>query len=87
MKSKSGKAHGFELDERIDIFTLKEFAHAVVAEIRAWQAIVLSTCISITSVVLGLVLAFLLDLPASGSIVLLSFLAFGILFVFRRARG
>lgn len=50
------------------------------------QAIVLSACISITSVVIGLVLAFFLDLPASGSIVLLSFLAFGILFVFRRSR-
>jgi zinc transport system permease protein len=51
------------------------------------QAIVISTCISITSVVLGLILAFLLDLPASGSIVLLSFLAFGTLFVFRQIHG
>lgn len=51
------------------------------------QAISLSTCISIASVVLGLILAFLLDLPASGSIVLLSFLAFGVFFVFRRTRG
>jgi zinc transport system permease protein len=50
------------------------------------QAIVLSTCISVTSVVLGLMLAFLLDLPASGSIVLLSFLAFVLMFVFRRIR-
>ena len=50
------------------------------------QAIVLSACISVISVVLGLVLAFLLDFPASGSIVLVSFLAFGILFVFRRYR-
>jgi len=48
------------------------------------QAIFISTCISITSVVLGLILAFLLDLPASGSIVLLSFLAFVMLFVFRQ---
>jgi zinc transport system permease protein len=51
------------------------------------QAIVFSACISIISVVLGLILAFLLDLPASGSIVLLSFLAFGMLFVFRRIHG
>jgi zinc transport system permease protein len=51
------------------------------------QAICLSTSISIASVVLGLILAFLLDLPASGSIVLLSFLAFGVLFMFRRTRG
>ena len=51
------------------------------------QAIVLSTCISISSVVLGLFLAFLLDFPASGSIVLLSFLAFGLLFLFGRIRG
>jgi zinc transport system permease protein len=51
------------------------------------QAIAFSTCISLLSVVLGLVVAFQLDLPASGSIVLLSFLMFGILFVFRRSRG
>jgi zinc transport system permease protein len=51
------------------------------------QAIILSACISVISVVMGLVLAFLLDLPASGSIVLVSFLAFGILFVFKRYRG
>lgn len=51
------------------------------------QAILLSTGISVSSVVLGLFLAFLLDLPASGSIVLLSFFAFGLLFLFRRIRG
>jgi zinc transport system permease protein len=51
------------------------------------QAIILTTGISIISVVLGLVLAFLLDLPASGTIVLLSFVAFGILFMFRQTRG
>ncbi|UCE40033.1 MAG: metal ABC transporter permease [Candidatus Aminicenantes bacterium] len=50
------------------------------------QAIIYSICISVISVVFGLVFAFLLDLPASGSIVILSFLAFGILFVFGRAR-
>ena len=50
------------------------------------QAIGLSTCISIVSVVLGLFLAVRLDWPASGSIVLLSFLAFVLLFLFRRAR-
>jgi zinc transport system permease protein len=47
------------------------------------QAIFLSAVVSIVSVVLGLILAFLLDLPASGSIVILSFLAFGFLFLFR----
>ena len=51
------------------------------------QAIALSGSISIISVVLGLVLAFQLDLPASGSIVLLSFLMFGIMFGVSRARG
>jgi zinc transport system permease protein len=50
------------------------------------QAIGLSTSISVASVVLGLYLAFLLDLPASGSIVLLSFLAFVLLFVLKRTR-
>lgn len=51
------------------------------------QAIAFSTCISLLSVVLGLVFAFQWDLPASGSIVLLSSLMFGILFIFKRARG
>lgn len=51
------------------------------------QAIVISTCVSILSVVLGLMLAFLFDLPASGSIVLFSFFAFGMLFLFRRRRS
>lgn len=50
------------------------------------QAIVCSTGVSVLSVVLGLWLAFLLDLPASGTIVLLSFLFFGVLFVFGRTR-
>jgi zinc transport system permease protein len=51
------------------------------------QAIAFSGSISIISVVLGLMLAFQLDLPASGSIVLISFLMFGIMFGFSRARG
>ncbi len=51
------------------------------------RAIILSMSISIISVVLGLTLALLLDLPASGSIVLLSFLVFVLLFMFRRTRG
>lgn len=50
------------------------------------QAIFLSAAVSIISVVLGLVLAFLFDLPASGSIVILSFLAFTILFMFRKTK-
>jgi zinc transport system permease protein len=51
------------------------------------QAIIISALVSITSVVLGLTLAFLLDLPASGSIVLLSFLLFSLLFVLRQIKG
>jgi zinc transport system permease protein len=51
------------------------------------QAIIISAFVSVTSVVLGLILAFLLDLPASGSIVLVSFFVFGVLFVFRRIKG
>ncbi len=50
------------------------------------QAIFLSAAVSIISVVLGLVLAFLFDMPASGSIVILSFLAFTILFMFRKTK-
>jgi zinc transport system permease protein len=50
-------------------------------------AIVVSTFISIASVFFGLVLAFLFDLPASASIVLLSSAAFGLLFFLRRIRG
>ena len=50
------------------------------------QAIVYASCISVSSVALGLLLAFQLDMPASGSIVLLSFLAFGILFLIGRYR-
>jgi len=48
------------------------------------QAIVFSTVVSIVSVVLGLLFAFVLDLPASGSIVLLSFLFFGVCFGLKR---
>jgi zinc transport system permease protein len=51
------------------------------------KAIVISTVISVVSVVFGLVVAFLFDLPASGSIVLLSFIAFVLLFLFRRILG
>ncbi len=50
------------------------------------QAIGFSTGISILSVVLGLFLSFLLDLPASGSIVCLSFGTFLLLFLFRRKK-
>lgn len=48
------------------------------------QAIVLSTVVSIVSVAFGLLFAFVLDLPASGSIVLLSFLFFGVCFGMKR---
>ncbi len=50
------------------------------------QAMLLSTAVSIISVILGLLFAFILDLPASGSIVLLSFLLFGLFFGFRRIK-
>ncbi len=50
------------------------------------QAMGLSTAISVVSVVVGLCFSFFLDLPASGSIVLISFLAFILLFVLRRTR-
>jgi zinc transport system permease protein len=48
------------------------------------QAIILSTIVSIVSVVLGLLFALVLDLPASGSIVILSFLFFGVFFGLKR---
>ncbi len=50
------------------------------------QAILLSAGVSIISVVFGLVFAFILDLPASGSIVLLSFLFFGLCFGLKRIK-
>ncbi len=48
------------------------------------QAIILSTIVSIVSVVFGLLFALVLDLPASGSIVILSFLIFGVFFGLKR---
>ena len=48
------------------------------------QAIILSTIVSIVSVVLGLLFALVLDLPASGSIVILSFIFFGVFFGLKR---
>jgi zinc transport system permease protein len=48
------------------------------------QAMLLSTAVSTISVILGLMFAFILDLPASGSIVLLSFLFFVLLFGIKR---
>jgi zinc transport system permease protein len=50
------------------------------------QAIFLSAAVSIVSVVFGLILSFLLDLPASGSIVILSFISFGFLFLFKKIK-
>jgi zinc transport system permease protein len=47
------------------------------------NAILLSTLVSISSVILGLLLAFIFDLPASGTIVILSFLFFGLLYGFK----
>ena len=50
------------------------------------QAILLSSLIAVISVLLGLVLAYFLDMPASGAIVVLSFLFFGLFFLLKRAR-
>jgi zinc transport system permease protein len=50
------------------------------------QAIVLASLISFVSVLLGLFLAFHLDFPASGTIVILSFLFFCFLFIFKRRK-
>jgi zinc transport system permease protein len=50
------------------------------------QSIVLSSIVAVISVVLGLVVAFYLDFPASGTIVLLSFLIFGLFFALKRKR-
>lgn len=50
------------------------------------QAIILSSLIAFISVLLGLILAFYLDFPASGTIVILSFLLFGLFFIFKRRK-
>ena len=50
------------------------------------QAIVLSSIISLVSVIFGLVLAFTLDLPASGTIVCFSFFCFLVLFFTKREK-
>ena len=51
------------------------------------QAIILSSFIAVVSVLLGLVVAYLLDLPASGAIVILSFLFFSLFFLLKIVRG
>jgi zinc transport system permease protein len=50
------------------------------------QAIVWSSLVSLVSVILGLILAFALDLPASGTIVCLSFVFYLIFFFAKRGR-
>lgn len=50
------------------------------------QAILLSPLIAVVSVLLGLVLAYFLDLPASGAIVILSFLFFSLSFLLKVVR-
>jgi zinc transport system permease protein len=50
------------------------------------QAIILSSIIAVLSVLLGLVLAFYLDLPASGTIVILSFLFFCFCFLLKKGK-
>jgi zinc transport system permease protein len=51
------------------------------------QAIVLSALVSLLSVIFGLILAFTLDFPASGTIVCLSFLFFLFFFLVKRKRA
>lgn len=51
------------------------------------QAIILSSCVSVVTVVLGLFMAFYLDLPASGTIVVLSFLFFLLFFIIKGAKS
>jgi len=50
------------------------------------QSIAISCCVSLVSVVVGLVAAFFLDFPASGAIVLLAFLFFGLFFIIKHGR-
>jgi zinc transport system permease protein len=50
------------------------------------QAIVLSSLVSLVSVILGLALAFTFDLPASGTIVCLSFIFFLVFFFAKKER-
>lgn len=48
------------------------------------QAIVYSSFVAVFSVVIGLLLSFYFDFPASGTVVLLSFLLFGLFFIFKK---
>lgn len=48
------------------------------------QAIVYSSFVAVFSVVIGLFLSFYFDFPASGTVVLLSFLLFGLFFIFKK---
>jgi zinc transport system permease protein len=50
------------------------------------QAIILSSLTALVSVLGGLLLAFYLDFPASGTIVILSFLFFGLFFLLKRGK-
>ena len=49
------------------------------------QAIVYSSFVAVFSVVIGLLLSFYFDFPASGTVVLLSFLLFGLFFIFKKS--
>ena len=50
------------------------------------KAIILSSLIAVGSVLLGLFLAYYLDFPASGTIVILSFLFFVLFFLLKKVR-
>jgi zinc transport system permease protein len=51
------------------------------------QAIIVSSLVAVASVVLGLILAYFFDIPASGAIVILSFVIFGVFLVLRKEKG
>jgi zinc transport system permease protein len=50
------------------------------------QATILSSMVAVISVLLGLLFAFYLDLPASGTIVILSFFFFCLCFLLKRGK-
>lgn len=51
------------------------------------KAMILSSLIAVVSVLLGLFLAYCIDFPPSGSIVILCFLLFGLCFLLKKIRG
>ena len=50
------------------------------------QAIIISSLVGVASVVLGLILAYFFDVPASGAIVILSFVVFSVFLVLKKEK-